>query len=100
MKSPRFNKELAIREIINGSIRKIGFKPTFINADIGSFSGVILIRDYTCFTDSIWNAISKIDGLLRDTLEADIISLEVKFSYEGVEDEGRAAVFTINFIFD
>ena len=77
------------------TINSIGFTPTFINADLGKFTGTIIIHQKWPLAPAelekqglpptnnlpanIWDGISKLDDELANLLQADITHLWVSF---------------------
>lgn len=69
----------------------------FINTDIGAFSGVICIRtDFEKF-DRIFSNLAEIDLMLSNTLEGDILSGNISYSFNG---ENEKLEITYHFVYD
>ena len=77
------------------TINSIGFTPTFINADLGKFTGTIIIHQKWPLPPAelkrqglppadnmpanVWNGIAKLDEELGNLLQEDITKLSVSF---------------------
>ena len=103
-----------LKQVENQVVNAIGFTPTFLNLDLGKFTGCIIIVQewpdppYTLQTmglppannlpNHVWDGISKIDEGLSDILQSDITDLSVSFD-GSIHTDKPSYRFTINFIY-
>jgi len=84
----------AVKELIKAD------EDTFVNCDIGSWSGSLFIHAHNQMYPNILGKIVEIDSLLTDVLDADVLDTNIHVSFEdGPNGEARIRV-TIKFEYE
>ena len=75
-----------VKEIISAN------KDAFVNVDLGSFNGVIIIQTENTQYKTIMSKIVELDDMLTNVLDADILDTNIATSFPLVDDENKLRI--------